>query len=340
MSSTSATVLSYEGKKLSHKVFYLQELNKSAGSTYSTRLLISEGRLIREVTVRQGGKLVRRRYVTQGPIAAVATTTEDQLEVDDETRRISIWIDESTEQTRRIIEGVWGRSSGVLTPEEEKVWHHVQRLLAVRARLPIVFPAWFPSLARLVGCGDLRLRRYAGAFKTACQTVCLIRSFRKPDEEIERTGKLQVNFIDVAIAQILFSDVLASSLGGREEREDEIVKAIKRLSAKNDGGPVQAWWIASDMGISLDRVYARIREGLRAGTIRRVNQPQPTNVKLYLPAPPRGFLPDPAVIYKKLGLRSRYRFIHPLTGKLVTYGQSPRGRLGNQFCSFGGFAEG
>lgn len=325
VSSTSANVLSFEGRKLAHKVLYVKELNKLAGSLIQTRLLISEKELVREVTIRKGGKLTKKRYITKGPICSVSTTTEDELEIDDESRRISIWTDTSEAQTQLIVKATWCEADQTLPPEELEVWHFVQRLLRTRARVPIVFPNRFRALAALVDSHELRLRRYAPAFKKACQTVCLIRSYRKSDEEVEKSGELRVSFIDVAISQIILGAALAQSLYGREQ-EDAVLGALKRVSAVKNGGPVRASSIAAEMGISIDQTYSLLRDALRRNVIRRVNGPQQKNLKLYLPAAQRSFLPDPETIFEKLKIDGRLRFVHPLTEQWVAYGKGRKKR--------------
>jgi hypothetical protein len=82
---------------------YLQERNEAAGNVHPIRLLISEGKLIRIVPGFEHGKRVTKKYVARGPVAAISTTTKNLLEIDDETRHISIWVDESKEQTREIV---------------------------------------------------------------------------------------------------------------------------------------------------------------------------------------------------------------------------------------------
>ena len=87
------------------------------------RLLISEGKLVRLVTVRKKGsehsttETVRGR----GPIAALSTTTQDRLEIDDETRHISLWMDASPEQTKRILKGAHP-PTGATSEEEVAAW--------------------------------------------------------------------------------------------------------------------------------------------------------------------------------------------------------------------------
>jgi len=63
-----------------------------------------------------------------------------------------------------------------------------------------------------------------------------------------------------------------------------------------------------------------LRKAAGAGSIFRANQPSKANLKLYLPAKPRPFLPDPAEVFQKLeGLPEHVKFVHPLTGEWVTY---------------------
>ena len=66
------------------------------------RLLISEGSLVRMATEYEGGKRVTKRFV-QRAVAAISTTTKTRLKTDDETRHISIWVDESKAQSREIV---------------------------------------------------------------------------------------------------------------------------------------------------------------------------------------------------------------------------------------------
>ena len=104
ITSSSEKAWNYADDDFKHRIVYLQERNESAGPVHQARLLISEGRLIRTVTVSEGGTKIAKRFVTEGPIAAISTTTKDRLEIDDETRHISLWMDESPEQTRRILQ--------------------------------------------------------------------------------------------------------------------------------------------------------------------------------------------------------------------------------------------
>jgi hypothetical protein len=103
ITSASDKAWHYSQSDFRHRVVYLQERNEAAGNVHPIRLLISEGKLIRIVPGFENGKRVTKKYVARGPVAAISTTTKNRLETDDETRHISIWVDESKEQTREIV---------------------------------------------------------------------------------------------------------------------------------------------------------------------------------------------------------------------------------------------
>jgi hypothetical protein len=175
LTSASLRSWNYMGDQLEHKIVYVAERNEQVGHIHPTRLLISEQRLVHWVTVKRDGQFVQDKRVTKGPIAAISTTTRDTVEVDDETRHFSIWVDESPEQTTRIVKAALVEGAG-LADDELKVWHEIQRLLQKRAEFPIEFPIWLSDVSGFVRNDDVRVRRYFPAFLQACRVVALVRS--------------------------------------------------------------------------------------------------------------------------------------------------------------------
>jgi hypothetical protein len=316
ISSASKRAWNYSNNDFRHRVIYVQE---ASGAADPMRLLISEGKLIRIVTTWVNGKLVTQKYVTRGPVAAVSTTTRSGLEIDDETRHISILIDESAEQTRKIVQSYTKHGTG-LSPDERLVWKMVHRLLEEKANdLEIVFPNWFDEVANSVFVADLGVRRYYPAFVEACRTVCLIRSFQR-DRQQPKDGKLVLNFTDFALTALIFERVFIASLRSHEGSALETRQAVKAILESTDGKPVQAADLAKEQGISLDRAYKLLREAEEAGTITRTNGPEKNNPKLYRPSARPRFIPDPEVLLQTVdGAQDAVRFVHPLTGKWITY---------------------
>jgi hypothetical protein len=182
ITSVSDTAWNYLNKNFRHTVVYLQEENEAAGNIQPLRLLISEGKLIRLVTGWNGNKRQTQKYVAHGPVASISTTTRNRLQIDDENRHISIHINESEEQNRRILKASARAATG-LSRYERRIWRMVHKLLEKRIGVEISLPKWFDEVAERIPADDLRVRRYYPAFLEACRTVCLIRSFQKGQKQ-------------------------------------------------------------------------------------------------------------------------------------------------------------
>lgn len=318
ISSSSEHSWSYLGDDLQHRIVYIQEQNKATGNVHPARLLISENELVRMVSVRSGRGFQTRREVTKGPVACISTTTRDRLEIDDETRHLSIWTDDSPAQTARILEAQLNEATNTDLPELE-IWHEVQNLFEQRAALPIDFGEWAEQLVKQVWVGDVRVRRYFEAFREICKVVCLIRSFRFDEETIAERGRLRVEFLDYAIASIIFTDAFSKSLSYGDSEDIELNRVLSSISSRKNGVGVDAAELAKEQGISQDRAYGRLQAALRRGSIRRANESAPRNRKLYLPAERVEMLPDPGAMFQQIYPGRQIRFVHPITGQPVTY---------------------
>ena len=318
ITSASDKAWNYSQDSFRNRIVYLQERNQATGRVHPVRLLISEGKLVRIVPRWIDGKLVTKKYVARGPVAAFSTTTRSALEIDDETRHISIVTDESPEQTRRIVQGYTKQGPG-LCAAERQIWKTVHRLIEQRAKVEVIFPSWFQKVAALVSVDDVRVRRYYPIFVEACRAVCLIRSFQREPLE-KQNGKLILDFADFAVAALILERIFVQSMHRHEGTALEVRQAVEAISATRGGKPVQAEDLARELGISRERAYEKLREAVTAGAVCRVNASEKDNRKFFLPASAPRFLPDPEKLFQKLdGVQKSVRFVHPLTGEWVTY---------------------
>jgi hypothetical protein len=323
-SSLSKRAMNYIGKNaLSHKIFYVDELN-SVDTNHPARQLISEGRVIHRVTAMENGRWTTLEKVTEGPVACITTTTTTALAIDDESRNFSLWIDESYDQTKAISKALVANNRETLQPARMALWHSIQHLVAKISSVPITTPPWFDLLVEhILPYGDVRIRRYWPGFVEATKVVCMIRGATHGRREIEKQGGLIVSFNDFATATHIFDRVIAQSLtrSGRDEdlATADIVESLSKTGMYRRG--VSAGDLVGQQGIlSLDKAYRLLSRAAHAGTIIRVNPTQKNNEKLYIRAGQAEFLGDPVVIARKLGLKIPGRYIHPINGKICTYG--------------------
>ena len=131
-------------------------------------------------------------------------------------------------------------------------------------------------------------------------------------------NRLEVDFVDYAIAAILFDGVFVESLRGHKTANDFTREDIERLCAGKKRA-VGVKDLARDLRISQDQAYARLRRAATAQTITVANKREKGNRKLYVPAPARRFVPDPEKLFHELKLKGPVRFVHPITGETVEY---------------------
>jgi hypothetical protein len=323
ISSMSAHALNFIPEDdLTRSILYFYEI-EGARSAHPNRLLISEGKLIHWYSASSKCGRETREKVTAGPVACISTTTENALKIDDESRHLSLWVNESPAQTKRIAGAYVNSYVGALTAEERGTWIAVQNLLEERRAIPIEAPSWCEKLVELIPVGDVRIRRYWPAFIEAWKTVALMRSYRYDKADLEKRGNLTATFGDFAVANLILDKVLAESLS-RSATDEEIWTAqlVARI-AKGTAKGVGASDLLGEPGVtSLDKAYRMLRKAERARTIYRANWSQKDNTKLYLPVGESGFLGTPNLVLSKLGLRIHGEFVDPFTGKTVPYGKN------------------
>ena len=106
LTNLSGKALFYkESNSLKHKVLALEEGAGAEDASYAIRNLISADGLTTESTVRdpQTGRLTTMENKVEGPTSVFCTTTQPDIDPETKSRFIVTGIDESREQTRRIL---------------------------------------------------------------------------------------------------------------------------------------------------------------------------------------------------------------------------------------------
>jgi hypothetical protein len=130
---------------------------------------------------------------------------------------------------------------------------------------------------------------------------------------------LEVDFADFAITASIFDPVFVESLHLGKGAGQETRRLVGEIAARQKRA-VGAKDLAHKLDISIDRAYSRLRYAKQVGAIRRANEPEKGNRKLFLPVPPPRFVPDPKKLFRKLkDLGDTVRFVHPITGKEIVY---------------------
>lgn len=206
---------------LQRKILVIAEEEGAAQAVYSLRTLASDQRLSIAATRNDPntGKLHTEHYEIYGPVVIVITTTSAEA-FDEETRSrfVQLTMDESMEQTRRILEmqrrchtleGVLERAQA---DEVRQLHHNAQRLLQpLEVVNPYVDYLTYPS-ERLIH------RREQKKYLTLINAIALLHQHQR---EIKRAvrGDAEIEYVEVALEDIALANELARDVLGRSQDE-------------------------------------------------------------------------------------------------------------------------
>lgn len=204
---------------LRHKLIVVEEEDGASSAAYALRSLISSGVLRASITRTdpKTGRQVAEDYVVYGPVSVFLTSAHPEV-LDYETRNrfVLLTVDESREQTRRILK--WQRweetAEGLLARHQSKAvqkkHHNAQRLLEpLEVVIPVDLP--FPE-------SHLILRREQKKSQRLLKAIALLHQHQRPRKTMKDPGGtgvieyIEVTEQDVAIAQGLAPLILERNL--------------------------------------------------------------------------------------------------------------------------------
>ena len=290
MTAMSERALAYSEEPLKHRFIVLAEAAALAGDfqNYLMRSLLSEGRLSYETVEKDGGKLCARRIEREGPTGLLVTTTAVSLHPENETRLLSLRINDSPQQTARILLAEAHKVSSANGFKNKAAtraakWQSFQRWLALSSR-PVVVP-FAPALAKMIPPVAVRLRRDFNAVLGLIQAHALLHvASRKTNAE----GWVVATLEDYRQVRSLVNDVVTEGVelsAGKSIRET--VQAVSYLC---DGVGVTASVTQVAKRLKLDRSAAlrRIQECLRRNLLQtedEVRRGRSMKLKLGEPLP-------------------------------------------------------
>lgn len=161
MTSMSEKAIAYWDADLEHKHIVVQEAAGLQGEKGNAllRSLLTEGKLRHVVTTRDSdGQPSTQVYERDGPTALVMTTTSNSLYFEDETRMLSIGVNDSPQQTRDVLREM---ARGVSESDfDHSKWHALGEFIA-QGNHRVVIP-FSGELGELVDNSTTRMKRDFG----------------------------------------------------------------------------------------------------------------------------------------------------------------------------------
>jgi hypothetical protein len=263
LTSMSERALAYSVEPLSHRMLVIYEAAGVAGNlaTYLIRSLLSEGRIRYETVEKTKDGLRPRLIEREGPTGLLVTTTAPKLHPENETRIISLTVDDTAEQTRAILRAQakgWEAEAPDLAP-----WHALQTFIATGpARVTIPFAG---ALAELIPAVAVRLRRDFPMLLSLIETHALLHQGTK---ERVAEGAIVATIEDYAAVRGIIADLIADGVGATvSQATRKTVAAVADLVASNAAG-VSVTALGTKLGLDKSAAFRRVEVATRAGYLR------------------------------------------------------------------------
>jgi hypothetical protein len=229
----SERALLYYEEDFAHKILSMGEAagaEEQSLQDYLLRELISEGRLRYPVVQMKKGGLITTTIEKNGPVAFMVTTTKSALHPENETRMLSLEVDDSDIQTMSVLHKVAeivGLNAEKAAIDFEPFRNH-QRWLAT-GNCNVVIP-FAEKLARLIPPRSVRLRRDFTQILLAIKAHALLHRRQRP---VDDRGQIVADvWKDYEPVAALMGGLVAEASGaGITKKLQETIDAVARETA-------------------------------------------------------------------------------------------------------------
>ncbi len=159
LSGMTPKVLMHAAKdEYKHKVVIIAEHEGAAAAEYAIRTFQSEKQIQWDFVESGQSGIKKKTNVVEGPAAFIEATTRTTLHPDNETRQLFLHIDESPDQTRRILMEQALRAAGHINDCARSVHTRWQTFIRSLTVADVTVP-WAARLAQQFPTGEVRARR-------------------------------------------------------------------------------------------------------------------------------------------------------------------------------------
>ncbi|MGH2924458.1 MAG: hypothetical protein ACRDK1_00640 [Solirubrobacterales bacterium] len=278
----SERALAYDEEPLAHRHLVIFEAAGIEGdfASYLLRTLLSEGRLAYVTVEKTKAGMQARRIEREGPTGLIVTTTRHRLHPENETRLLSVPVNDSPEQTQAVMLALAEDEPAEVDIRE---WIALQTLIEDDAPHDVKVP-FSRALAQLVPPAATRLRRDFGVILGLIRAHALLHRATRPRDEADHTV---ATIEDYAMVRELVVDLVSEGVGRAvSAKTRETVEAVVKLSPGHPEG-VRLAILASKLGLDKSTVSRRASVAREGGYLVNLEdrQGRPARYRLGEPLP-------------------------------------------------------
>ena len=264
-SSVSPKLLVRTDESFVHRVLVFEEVaGLNSETEYFLRLLLSEGRIVYRALAPSVGDWVPKTFVKDGPTGLVVTTTALGIHHENETRKLSVAITDTREQTRDVLMAAartYAAPRDVLTEAHRSFQEWLSRQ-SCKIRIPFL-----QELAQSIAPVAMRIRRDFNVVLSLIEAHTLL---HQATRERDERGSILATKADYAAVHGLIADIVSHGVDAAVPLHiRETVEAVRTLSAAYAGG-VPAKAVAEALDIHKGTASRRIASAIESGYLRNL----------------------------------------------------------------------
>jgi len=218
-----------------HKVLAIEEEKGAEEANYPIRSLISQKKIVIESTIRDPhtGRMTTMTNEVLGPTAVMKSTTHPAQDQETKSRFLTISLDESLEQTRRILEvqRMSQTLEGLLKKrDEERIVKRHQSFQRLLEPIEVVIPSGLELTFQMKA---LMARRDHPKYLSLVKAVAFIHQRGRSVKELEHDGKLikviEAQKSDMDLAKGLAERLLSGTLQELSEPGQALLHHLQKM---------------------------------------------------------------------------------------------------------------
>jgi len=270
LTSMSEKCLFFTEESLSHRMLVIYEAAgmQNEMTSYIIRSILSEGVARYETVEKTSSGFRPRKLEVSGPTGLIVTTTAISLHPENETRMFSITLQDTTEQTRRILDRLADRTPKII---DFTCWHALQTWLSAQDnRVQIPFAK---QLVNLVPPVAVRLRRDVHQVFTLIEAHAIL---HQANRQRNPNGEILADLKDYEAVFPLIADIIQQQSGTAvSPTVRETVETVQKILDKTQTNvPPFATQVQLKERLKLDKasISRRVRTALEAGYLQNTEE--------------------------------------------------------------------
>lgn len=310
----------------SHKIIVVFEKQGSFKTQNPIRTFQSEGKLRIQVTVKnpETNQFVTQVKEVKGPVGFITTTTHPNIHSENETRCFSVYPNESTEQTERILSVIskqYSKGHKKIDEEVLRPFHNLQKLLKP---YPVIIP-FTDAIEKAFPKNITRVRRDYSRFLALIEIIAILHQEQREKVNDEGVDKIVAALADYGCAWYISRYILARTIYGVGPKTEQVLEAMARIEEKNisKDAPLESVTIndiAKTLEWDTDTVAKWLKPAIKKGFVtveEEAHGRKPGKFRLSKKELQKKLLPDPTelLLQTSTTIDTSCLVYNPLTGE-------------------------